>query len=76
MPVGHDATSIFLYRHHPVKGSRKERVGRMIASEFDDRSSAQAETGPMITRFKLKPVASVVLAASPPALFRAAIPNR
>jgi hypothetical protein len=53
---------------------RERKGGRMIASEFDDRSPAQAETGPMITHFK--PVASVVLAAFPPALFRAAIPNR
>jgi hypothetical protein len=37
----------------------KRKGGRMIASEFDDRSSAQAETSPMITRFK--PGASVVL---------------
>jgi hypothetical protein len=58
MPVGHDATSIFLYLHHPVKGPRT-RGRRMIASEFDGRSPAQVETGPMVTRFK--PVASVLL---------------
>jgi hypothetical protein len=68
MLVGHDATSIFLYLHHPVKG---RKGGSMIASEFDDRSPAQVRTGPMITRFK---PASVVLAAFPPAWFRAAIP--
>jgi hypothetical protein len=72
MLVGHDATSIFLYLHHPVKGPRTK--GRqVIAVEFDDRSPAEVETGRMITSVKL--VASVMLAAFPPAVFRAAIPN-
>jgi hypothetical protein len=43
--VGHDATSIFLYLHQLVKGSRT-RGGRMIASEFDDRSPSQVESRP------------------------------
>jgi hypothetical protein len=69
--VGHDATSIFLYLHHAVKG-RERNGGKMIASEFGDRSPAQHGTGQMITSFKhawLVPVAFLAAA------FRAAIPN-
>jgi hypothetical protein len=49
--VGHDATSIFLYLHHAVKG-RERNGGKMIASEFGDRSPAQHGTGQMITSFQ------------------------
>jgi hypothetical protein len=72
MLVRHDATSIFFIFIIRSKG-RERKGGRMIDSEFDDRSPALVyRGGPMITRFK---PASVVMAAFPPALFRAAIPN-
>jgi hypothetical protein len=52
---------------------RDRKGGRMVASEFDDRSPAKWRAGQMITDFKL--FAWVVLAAFSAALFRAAIPN-
>jgi hypothetical protein len=42
MLVGHDATSIFLYHHHPVKG-RERKGGSIIASGFDRSSRASRE---------------------------------
>jgi hypothetical protein len=51
---------------------RDRKGGRMVASEFDDRSPAK-RAGQMITDFKL--FAWVVLAVFSAALFRAAIPN-
>ena len=72
MFVRHDATSIFLYLHHPVKGARPKGwrdgclgIRRPFASEVESRA--------MITDFRL--FAWVVLAAFSAALFRAAIPN-
>jgi len=71
MFVGHDATSIFLYLHHPVKGARPK--GRQDGCLGIRRPFAGERAGQMITDFKL--FAWVVLAVFSAALFRAAIPN-
>jgi len=52
---------------------RERNGGRMLASEFGDRSPAQHGTGQMITSFKVS--AWLVPVAFSAAAFRATIPN-